>query len=183
MYFSLGQAAKEAGVAKSTISKALASGKLSYAAKGPDGYKIDPAELFRVFPPNRSKPGSDEPPSNNRQPDSDPPETGAYPARLEARIEGLTALIAEKERRIADLEADREQLREDRNRVAQNYQDERDRLLKLIEDQTATVKLLTDERAGSRKPASPSLWERLIRGTRKHIAAQGEAGGAVASQV
>ena len=50
MYLTLGQAAREAGVAKSTISKALASGKLSYREKNSDGYKIDPAELFRVFP-------------------------------------------------------------------------------------------------------------------------------------
>ena len=50
MYLSLGQAAREVGVAKSTISKALSSGKLSYRKKNSDGYKIDPAELFRVYP-------------------------------------------------------------------------------------------------------------------------------------
>jgi hypothetical protein len=37
MYLSLGQAAKEAGVAKSTISKALSSGKLSHREKNSDG--------------------------------------------------------------------------------------------------------------------------------------------------
>ena len=36
MYLTLGQAAREAGVAKSTISKALASGKLSYREKNSD---------------------------------------------------------------------------------------------------------------------------------------------------
>jgi len=46
----LGQAAKVAGVSKATISKALKSGKLSYAAKSSAGYEIDSAELFRVFP-------------------------------------------------------------------------------------------------------------------------------------
>lgn len=50
VYLSLGQAAKEAGVSKATISKALKSGRLSYASKSPAGYEIDPAELFRVFP-------------------------------------------------------------------------------------------------------------------------------------
>lgn len=50
-FFSLGQAARETGTSKATIFKALKSGKLSYVEKTPAGYKIDPAELFRVFPP------------------------------------------------------------------------------------------------------------------------------------
>ena len=50
-FLSLGQAARETGTSKATIFKALKSGKLSYIEKTPAGYKIDPAELFRVFPP------------------------------------------------------------------------------------------------------------------------------------
>lgn len=49
----LGQAAKETSVSKATISKALKSGRLSYVSKSSAGYEIDPAELFRVFPPKR----------------------------------------------------------------------------------------------------------------------------------
>ncbi|MBJ7527137.1 MAG: hypothetical protein JHD10_07855 [Sphingomonadaceae bacterium] len=49
-YLSLGEAAKAAGVAKGTVSKALKSGKLSYSEKTSAGYKIDTSELFRVFP-------------------------------------------------------------------------------------------------------------------------------------
>jgi hypothetical protein len=66
MYLSLGQAAKEAGVAKSTISKALSSGKLSYREKNPEGYKIDPAELFRVYP-KTTKTSEEETASNDWQ--------------------------------------------------------------------------------------------------------------------
>ena len=66
MYLSLGKAAKEAGVAKSTISKALSSGKLSYREKNSDGYQIDPAELFRVYP-KTAKTDADEPSSNDWQ--------------------------------------------------------------------------------------------------------------------
>lgn len=51
MTLTLNQAAKESGRAKSTISKALKSGKLSYVSKTDAGYEIDPAELHRVFPP------------------------------------------------------------------------------------------------------------------------------------
>ncbi len=50
IYLTLGQSAKETGRSKSTIFKALESGKLSYVEKTTAGYKIDPAELFRVFP-------------------------------------------------------------------------------------------------------------------------------------
>jgi hypothetical protein len=51
VYLSLGQAAKEAGMSKATISKALKTGRLSYVSKSPAGFQIDPAELFRVFTP------------------------------------------------------------------------------------------------------------------------------------
>ena len=50
MYFTLNQAAKETGKSKGTISRYLKNGKLSFIEKNDDGYKIDPAELFRVFP-------------------------------------------------------------------------------------------------------------------------------------
>jgi excisionase family DNA binding protein len=50
-YFTLGEAAKQAGVSKPTLSKAISSGRLS-AEKQPDGsYRIQPAELFRIYPP------------------------------------------------------------------------------------------------------------------------------------
>ena len=46
----LGQAAKETGLSKTAISRAIKNGKLS-AARGENGeYQIDPAELFRVYP-------------------------------------------------------------------------------------------------------------------------------------
>ena len=161
MYLTLGQAAKEAGVAKSTISKALASGKLSYREKTSDGYKIDPAELFRVYP-KQTKTAADELLSNDWQQDEAGAETLPYSARFEIQLAGLKSLIAEKERRIADLEADRAQLREDRHRLTGNWQEERVRLLKLIEDQTCTVKLLTDERAKLNAALKRSFWQRFF---------------------
>lgn len=49
-YLTLGQASKETGISKPTLSKALKSGKLSYIEKTSAGYRIDPSELFRVYP-------------------------------------------------------------------------------------------------------------------------------------
>lgn len=162
MYLSLGQAAKEAGVAKSTISKALASGKLSYREKSSEGYKIDPAELFRVYP-KTPKNRSEDPASNDWQPSYAGMDTMPYSAKFEIQLAGLKSLIAEKDRRIADLESDRTQLREDRHRLTENWQDERVRLLKLVEDQTCTVKLLTDERAKLVAEVQRSFWQRVFR--------------------
>lgn len=54
-YITLNEAAKQSGRAKSTISKALKSGKLSYVSRDREtgAYEIDPAELSRVFPPKQ----------------------------------------------------------------------------------------------------------------------------------
>lgn len=56
MKLTLGQAAKESGKSKATISKAIKSGKLSVIAQTSAGYEIDPAELFRVFPKETAQP-------------------------------------------------------------------------------------------------------------------------------
>ncbi len=54
-YISLNEAAKLTGRAKSTISKALKNGKMSYVSKDSKtgAYEIDPAEAKRVFPKKR----------------------------------------------------------------------------------------------------------------------------------
>jgi hypothetical protein len=161
MYLSLGQAAKEAGVAKSTISKALSSGKLSYREKNPEGYKIDPAELFRVYP-KTTKTDADELSPNDWQSGQAGAETTPYSAKFEIQLAGLKSLIAEKDRRIADLEGDRAQLREDRHRLTENWQEERVRLLKLLEDNTGTVKLLTDEREKLVAEVQRTFWQRVF---------------------
>ena len=49
-FLTLGEAAKETGKSKPTLSRAIKSGKLSCAEKENNSYRIDPAELFRVFP-------------------------------------------------------------------------------------------------------------------------------------
>ena len=56
MQFTIGQAARETGKSKSTISKSVKNGTIS-AEKQPDGsYQIDAAELFRVFPRKGEEP-------------------------------------------------------------------------------------------------------------------------------
>ena len=101
--WSLGQASKEAGVSKATISKALKTGRLSYLSKSTAGYEIDPAELFRVFPKK--------PLANIESERSETPvETGKSDAdRLE--IQMLRA-------RVEDLQSERDAWREQAQRLA-----------------------------------------------------------------
>ncbi|WP_152048787.1 hypothetical protein [Aureimonas psammosilenae] len=49
MMLSLGQAAKVAGVGKTTIARAVSSGRLSATRNDDGSYAIDPAELSRVY--------------------------------------------------------------------------------------------------------------------------------------
>lgn len=51
MKLTLNQAAKDCGRAKSTLSKAIKSGKLSHEKGDKGAYLIDQSELHRVFPP------------------------------------------------------------------------------------------------------------------------------------
>ena len=53
--FSLREAAEAGGTSKSTIWRAIRSGRMSAARTDDGGFAIDPAELFRVFPPQRAE--------------------------------------------------------------------------------------------------------------------------------
>ena len=48
--YTLGQAAKAANVSKTTIQRAIKSGRLSATRRDDGSYDIDPAELRRAFP-------------------------------------------------------------------------------------------------------------------------------------
>jgi len=95
-YLTLGQAAKETGVSKATIFKAIKSGKLSYVGKTQAGYKIDPAELFRVF--QKKKEGVTE---NGKSEQSATPENDLENAFLRRENELLRQQL-EREREQAD---------------------------------------------------------------------------------
>ena len=98
MQLSLSAAAREVDRSKSTLSRAIKEGRLS-ATRCEDGsYRIDPAELYRVFPPLVPQPAA----SNAAQPVSE--RDGTLRMQLE---------VAERER-------DRE--REERNREREQMQ-------------------------------------------------------------
>lgn len=58
MSWSVSRAARETGLSKSTISRAIKSGRISAARQHDGSYLIEPAELFRVYPRNVAQPPS-----------------------------------------------------------------------------------------------------------------------------
>jgi hypothetical protein len=97
MKFSLGQAARETGLDKSTLSRAIKSGRLSAQRKnGNGGYEIDPAELFRVFP--------QAPKGEASSPPVDAPADMLLENReLRIKLEAAETRIKDKEEEVHDL--------------------------------------------------------------------------------
>jgi len=123
--YSLAQAAKAAGKSKPTIMRAIKAGKVSAARRDDGSYQIDPAELHRVYP----VPGD----AGGMMKQSVPPDgAGMYPA-TSSEIEGLRALLAERDARIAVHERANEDLRRRLDAEAE----ERRRLTAILADQRA----------------------------------------------
>ena len=116
--FSLREAAQQAGVSKSTIWRSVKSGRLS-AARDDDGdFAIDPAELFRVFPPKPADHAAQLAAGHNAKAIA-PAETDAGDqfrnAALEAELRVLRELLAEMRASKEELRADLENVRLDRD--------------------------------------------------------------------
>lgn len=117
MRFTLSQAAKEAGVSKGTLSKALQSGRMSGERREDGSFQIEPAELFRVFPrkPQEPRPRTDGKPTETTQATpGERAETAAEMAELRA-----TVRLLERERETILVTVD------DLRRALQEERDER----------------------------------------------------------
>jgi len=98
MSYTLGTAAKATGRSKTTIQRAIASGKISAVKNDNGSYSIDPAELHRVFHVTASR-------------DNDKTEY-EHPERLLLKLE---ILETERERERAQMQAALDDLRSDRD--------------------------------------------------------------------
>lgn len=92
MSWSITRAAREAGLSKSTISRAIKAGRLSAGRQEDGTYLIDPAELFRVYPR-----GGAHPPDNPRHdaPRNPPEQPPATPLATEENQKKEIALLRE----------------------------------------------------------------------------------------
>ena len=118
---SLREAAKEAGVSKSTILRAVKSGRLSAARTDDSGYAIDPAELFRVYPAESRAPRQDRI-MNHISGQGASAETIAnlriQTGVLEAQLAALKEVLASERRRAEEIREDRERWHAQANRLA-----------------------------------------------------------------
>jgi excisionase family DNA binding protein len=124
MQVTLGQAAKQLGIGKATLSRYIKQGKLS-AQKQEDGsYRIDVSELDRV--------------RDIRRPHSEQTKehlaTSMETGMLQREIDLLRETLAQKDKLIEDVKSERDKWA----RMAESLQEEKQ-------------KLLTDGRAGSRR--------------------------------
>lgn len=100
MQFSLSQAAKETGKGKSSIHRAIKSGRLS-AQRHEDGtYSIDAAELFRAFPSTPPEPVTEQALERHEEQPTTPPVAEEV---LRVRVEMLTAQLEREQETVADL--------------------------------------------------------------------------------
>jgi hypothetical protein len=110
MTLSLGQAAKEVGLDKSTLSRAIKRGKLSAQRTDRGGYEIDPAELFRVFPPASQKP-------RINPPLDIPTDTLLETRELRIKLEAAELRLRDKDDEIRDLRRRLDAESEERRRL------------------------------------------------------------------
>ena len=129
IYLTLGEAEKEVGVTKSTISRAIKDGRMSANRNENGHYQIDPAELFRVYPPTRERGQDDEQeqrnPSRNTtqqgvQHHATPPNTPEEPEMLHwlrERLERAEEKLAQTESSLEEKEQSLAELREAYNKL------------------------------------------------------------------
>lgn len=141
MAYSLGQAAKAAGISKTSLHRAIQKGRVSAAKNDNGSYEIEPSELHRIYPPV-----TDEERSANPDLVRDgTPKTAIETEVLRREVQLLREQITDKETVITDL----------KERLEQSEQERREK------DRQLTA-LLTDQRE---KPAAdPARAQKGIRG-------------------
>jgi hypothetical protein len=138
--FTLGEAAKAVRRSKSTLSKAIKSGRLSCMSREGGEYQITASELYRVFPANSNSNGE---------------------------IERLATL--EETGRTAVLQAQLEGVQGELEQVKGERDDLRRRLDAEAEERRKLTALLTDQRPKAEAPAPNAgrgFWARLSRRSR-----------------
>jgi len=155
MKLTLGQAAKEVGISKPSLSAAIKKGRLSAPKNEFGSYEIDPAELFRVYPPKPKANPLDKvealSPSN---PDKLTSKTSDS-TMLDLLLAGRDKLIAEKDKAIERLEQEKADIRRD---------------LEDQKEQAKRITLLLENKSGS--GAGQGSWEKAFQSLEDRIVNQ-----------
>ncbi|MCS5602170.1 MAG: hypothetical protein NZ734_08205 [Paracoccus sp.] len=135
MKYSLSEAAKATGKNKTTIQRAIKSGKIS-ANKGNSGsYEIDPSELHRVFPPTVAQRDAQHTQSNDTQQAKFAPESSHIDRVVE--LEKELAVACEK---ASGLEAQKDQMADTINDLRKRLDSSETRITALLADNSRKPK-------------------------------------------
>jgi hypothetical protein len=112
MSYTLGTAAKAAGISKATVHRAIKSGRISATRHDDGSYTIQPAELHRVFPPvsRNSDDNGDVRRSGTPIETAETGKLAVLNAQLEAEIAGLKELVRVHKEQVDDLRTERDRL-------------------------------------------------------------------------
>lgn len=110
MSYTLGEAAKATGMSKAAISRAIKNHTLAAEKQDNGSYKIDPAELHRVYPAITTQQAEQQarPRSTHA---SDATGLNAENRELRAKLEATTQRLSDKDAVIDDLREDRDRWR------------------------------------------------------------------------
>ena len=115
----LREAAEQAGTSKTSIFRAIKSGRLSATRDDQGGVQIDPAELARAFPPKPLRPerSSNETPEQGVMP-TEPSVLRERNAALEAEVRLLRQMLDDMKGERSDLKAERDRWAAQAERLA-----------------------------------------------------------------
>lgn len=120
MVLTLGQAAKEVGLSKPGVLKSIKDGKISAQKNEHGHWQIDPAELFRVYPPR--KPVA---PNLEAEFATVNPSSSNEISRLTHEVNLLSERLSDREQRIRELTEDRGEIKQER----EHWRQQAERLL------------------------------------------------------
>lgn len=135
MAISIAKAAEEVDMSRVGLLKAIKKGKLSAQKDEHGEWQIDPAELFRVYPPKKPVTGN----LKDEVTDSNTIENKLLQGKIDLQREQINDL--------------RQQLADAKGRE--------EKILKMMDEQISNIRLLTDQR--QEKPVEKrGLWSRLF---------------------
>lgn len=129
MKYSLSEAANATGKNKTTIQRAIKSGKISAAKSDSGSYEIDPSELHRVFPPAAAQRNTQHPQSNDTQ-----QLENTHSNRNLARVLELEKELAVAQERANGLKAQRDQMTDTISDLRKRLDSSESRITALLAD-------------------------------------------------
>lgn len=132
----LAEAAKQVGISRVGLLKSIKRGKVTAEKNMHGEWEIEPAELFRAYPPVKQVTGD--------------------------KIDQVTVSNTLESKMLQDkIDAQREQINDLREQLAKAEGREA-KILKMMDEQITNIRMLTDQSQGSKKAEGRGLWSRLF---------------------